>query len=92
MNKVGLKLFEPLDYELFEPLQYWLDYEFEYDEVLESIEKNEVISLDLEEDEDRVEDLEMLEEFLKKLGEEEVKYELYVLENEWISIEFINII
>lgn len=91
MNKVGLKLFKILDYELFEPLQYWLDYEFEYDTLLECIQNNEVIELDLEEDDDRAEDLEMLKFYLEKLDKEEIKYELYVLENEWTKIEFRNI-
>ncbi|CAA6806448.1 MAG: Unknown protein [uncultured Sulfurovum sp.] len=92
MDKIGLKFDKALDYELFEPLQYWLDYEIEYEDILENIENNEVIELELEEDEDRGEDIAMLQAFLAKFTEEKIVYELFVMNDEWERKELDNII
>ncbi|CAA6803119.1 MAG: Unknown protein [uncultured Sulfurovum sp.] len=92
MDKIGLKFFKAIDYELFEPLQYWLDYHYEYEDFLESIKNDEVIELQLEEDEDRAEDIEMLQAFLEKISKEEVSYELFVMHDEWKMEKLINII
>lgn len=91
MNKVGIKLFEILDYELFERLQYWLDYDFEYDELKEHIESNQVITLELEEDEDREEDIEMLQNFLEKFKQKNIAFETFVMEDEWCRVELTHI-
>jgi len=86
MKRIGIKFYDGLDYELFEPLQYWLDYDFEYEAFLEDIEKDEVIALELEEDEDRVEDIEMLQAFLMKLGAKEIKYSLFEMNGDWKKV------
>jgi len=91
MNTVGIKLFEILDYELFERLQYWLDYDFEYDELREHIERNQVIPLELEEDEDREEDIEMLQNFLEKFKQNNIAFEIFVREDEWCRVELTHI-
>jgi hypothetical protein len=91
MEKVGLKLFQVLDYETFEPLQYWLDYDFEYDDLVEAIENDQIIELDLEEDEDREEDIEMLQVFLKKFQDNNIEFKTYLKQQEWREEEFVNI-
>jgi len=87
MDKVGLKFFKELDYDLFESLQYWLDYDFEYDDLLKSLEKKAVIELDLEEDEDREEDIEMLQTFLERFEALEIPYKLFVKRGDWVTIK-----
>lgn len=87
MNKIGLKLFKILDYDDFEPLQYWLDYDFEYDDFIEAIENNEIIELELEEDEDREEDLEMLKTFLERYEQKNIQLEVYILSNNMQQIK-----
>ncbi|CAA6826857.1 MAG: Unknown protein [uncultured Sulfurovum sp.] len=91
MDKVGLKLSKVIDYDLFEPLQYWLDYEVEYEDILGYIQSDEVIELELEEDENRVEDLEMLGIFLEKFTQSEICYEVFVMNKEWEKTEFVSI-
>ncbi len=85
MDKVGIKFHKLIDYEYYEPLQYWLDYDFEYEDLEEYIEQNKIIELELEEDEDREEDIEMLQTFLEKLAHEKIAYKLFRLNNtkEW---------
>ncbi|HHD81674.1 MAG TPA: hypothetical protein ENK82_00625 [Campylobacterales bacterium] len=87
MEKIGLKFFKEFDYEVFESLQYWLDYDFEYDDLVESIENKAIIELDLEEDEDRAEDIEMLSIFLSKFKALEIPFELYVKREDWEVIK-----
>ncbi len=83
MQKIGIKFDKILDYEDFEPLQYWLDYDFEYEDLEEHIEQKKVIELELEEDEDREEDIEMLKEFLSKFDRDEVAYEVFIFDEKW---------
>jgi hypothetical protein len=87
MDKIGLKLFKPLDYDTFEPLQYWLDYDFEYDDLIEVIENDTVIELDLEEDEDREEDIQMLQTFLRHFEEDKIAFKLFNLSNNLEQVE-----
>ena len=88
MKKIGIKFEKLLDYELFEPLQYWLDYDFEYEDLEEYLSANKIIELELEEDEDREEDIEMLQTFLKRFDRDEIIYELFVLNDEWEKIDY----
>ena len=83
MNKIGIKFEKLLDYERFEPLQYWLDYDFEYEDLEAYVEEKKIIELELEEDEDRVEDIEMLQAFLEKFEKDEIAYELFVMNEDW---------
>jgi len=83
MKKIGIKFFNNLEYEQFEACQYLLDFDFEYDDLEEYIENGTIIELDIEEDEDRVEDIEALKELVQSFEEQDVKYELFVFENEW---------
>jgi len=85
MKKIGIKFLENLEYEQFESFQYLLDFDFEYDDLVDSIVDKKVIELDIEDDdeEDRVEDIEVLAELLKAFDEAETRYELYVFEDEW---------
>lgn len=87
MDKIGLKLFKHLDYDEFEPLQYWLDYDFEYDNLIEAVDNGEVIELDLEDDEDREEDIKMLQTFLERFKQEEIAFELFIISNNLEQIE-----
>lgn len=92
MTKIGLKLFTMVEYEMFESLQYWLDYDFEYDDLIESIENKQVIELDLEEDEDREEDIEMLQAFLKRLETNKIEFKIYIKREDWLEEEVTNIV
>ena len=84
MQKIGIKFLENLEYEQFESFQYLLDFDFEYDDLADSIVNKKVIELDIDEDkEDRVEDLEVLGELLKEFDLQGSKYELYIFDNEW---------
>ncbi|CAA6806337.1 MAG: Unknown protein [uncultured Sulfurovum sp.] len=83
MDKIGVKFFEVLEYDFFEPLQYWLEYNLEYEDFIEHIKSNEVIELVLEDDEDRSEDIAMLEVFLAKLSKAGISYELFVMNKSW---------
>ena len=83
MEKIGIKFDKKLDYERFEPLQYWLNHEFEYEDLDEYLEEGKVIELELEEDEDRREDIEMLEAFLEKFDNDKIVYELFTMNDEW---------
>jgi len=92
MQKIGIKFLENLEYEIFESFQYLLDFDFEYDDLADSVVNKKVIELDIDEDaEDRVEDLEVLAELLKEFDEQGINYELYVLEAEWKREELANI-
>jgi disulfide oxidoreductase YuzD len=92
MQKIGIKFEKLLDYERFEPLQYWLDYDFEYENLEEFFETKKVIELEFEEDEDRAEDIEMLQSFLEKFDNDEIVYELFVMNDEWEKEELKNIV
>jgi hypothetical protein len=84
MQKIGIKFLENLENEIFESFQYLLDFDFEYDDLADAIVDKKVIELDIDEDaEDRTEDLEVLAELLKEFDEQEINYELYILEDEW---------
>ena len=47
------------------------------------LKKKKIIELELEEDEDRVEDIEMLQAFLEKFEKDEIAYELFVMNEDW---------
>ena len=83
MDKIGIKFLNMLSYEDFESFQYLLDYGFEYDDLNEYVEEQKIIELDIEEDEDREEDLEALSVLLDEFDSKEIKYELYSLAEEW---------
>ena len=83
MNKIGIKILEELRYEQFEALQYLLDFDFEYEDMLEHIAEQKVIELDIEEDEDRAEDLEALKAVVAEFDIEALKYELYSFSTLW---------
>ena len=85
MDKIGIKFLDILTYEDFESFQYFLDYDFEYDDMVKHIEEKKVIELDIEEDEDRIEDLEALHALLAEFDRKELKYELYSLLDKWES-------
>ena len=83
MDKIGIKFLNMFSYEDFESFQYLLDYDFEYDDLNEYVEEKKIIELDIEEDEDREEDLEALKVLLAEFDSKEIKYELYSLAEEW---------
>ncbi len=83
MDKIGIKFLNMFSYEDFESFQYLLDYDFEYDDLNEYVEEQKIIELDIEEDEDREEDLEALKVLLVEFDSKEIKYELYSLAEEW---------
>jgi hypothetical protein len=91
MDKIGIKILDNLSYEEFESFQYLLDYDFEYDNMLEHIEEHKVISLDIEEDEDRIEDLEALHALLAEFDRKEIKYELYSFLDKWKTKELLEL-
>jgi hypothetical protein len=83
MDKIGIKILDTLSYEDFESFQYLLDYDFDYEDMMEYIENQKVIELDIEEDEDRAEDLEALAVLLADFDTKKIKYELYSFSDEW---------
>jgi len=83
MDKIGIKILENIDYEQFESFQYLLDYDFEYEDMISAIEEQKIIELDIEEDEDREEDLEALKVLLAEFDAQELEYELYSFSQEW---------
>jgi len=87
MNKIGIKFLENMSYEQFESFEYLLHFDFEYDDMESYVEEQKVIELDIEEDEDREEDLEVLEALLAEL-DGTLKYELYSFDKEWEQKEF----
>ena len=93
MKKIGIKFLQNIEYETFESFQYLLDYDFDYFDLEESVEKGEILELDLEEDdeEDRDEDIEVLTELLEEFDNKGIEYELFIFENEWRREELKNI-
>ena len=93
MKKVGIKFLQYIEYEPFESFQYLLDYDYDYFDLEASVEKGEVLELDLEEDdeEDRADDIEVLNEFLGEFDKQEIKYELFVFDDEWRKEDLKNI-
>ena len=85
MKRIGIKFLENLEYEQFESFQYLLEFDFEYDDLVDCIIDKKVIELDIDDDEeeDRAEDIEVLTELLKAFDLKETKYEMFVFENEW---------
>jgi hypothetical protein len=92
MKKIGIKILKELSYETFESFQYLLDYDFEYDDVVEYVKEQRVIELDIEDEdkEDRVEDIEVLTALLLEFDKDEVEYELYIFDTKWERIERLN--
>ncbi len=92
MKKVGIRFLHHIEYEPFESFQYLLDYDFDYFDLEEAIEKGEILELDLEEDkEDRAEDIEVLNELLKEFDKQGIEYELFVFDNGWRREDLKNI-
>ena len=93
MKKVGIRFLQNIEYEPFESFQYLLDYDFDYFDLEESVEKGEILELDLEEDdeEDRADDIEVLNEFLGEFDKQDIKYELFVFDDGWRREELKNI-
>ncbi len=93
MKKVGIKFLQDIEYELFEPFLYLLDYDFDYFDLEEYVEKGEILELDLEDEdkEDRAEDIEVLNELLKEFDKQGIEYETFVFEDEWKKEELTNI-
>jgi hypothetical protein len=83
MDKIGIKFLDNLTYEDFESFQYLLDYDFEYDDLCEHIKEQKTIELDIEEDEDRAEDLEALAVLLAEFDRKAIKYELHSFSDKW---------
>jgi len=91
MDKIGIKFLDILTYEDFESFQYLLDYDFEYEDMVKHIEEKKVIELDIEEDEDRDEDLEALAALLAEFDRKELKYDLYSFSDKWVAKELIQL-
>ena len=91
MNKIGIKFLENMSYEQFESFGYLFPFEFEYEDMERHIEEKKVIELDIEEDEDREEDLEVLQALLAGL-ESTLTYELYSFDNEWKKKELFELL
>ena len=92
MKKVGIRFLHHIEYEPFESFQYLLDYDFDYFDLEESVEKGEILELVLEEnEEDRAEDIEVLNELLKEFDKQGIEYELFVFDNKWRREELKNI-
>jgi len=91
MDKIGIKFLDILTYEDFESFQYLLYYDFEYDDMVKHIEEKKVIELDIEEDEDRDEDLEALAALLAEFDRKELKYDLYSFSDKWVAKELIQL-
>jgi len=88
IKKIGIQFLTKLSYEEFESFQYLLDYDFEYEEVETYTIENKIIELDIDEDseEDRVEDLDVLEALTIAFDEKGVKYSLYILRKDWEKV------
>ena len=91
MNKIGIKFLENMSYEQFESFGYLFPFGFEYEDMENHIEEKKVIELDIEEDEDREEDLEVLQALLAGL-ESTLTYELYSFDNEWKKKELFELV
>jgi hypothetical protein len=86
MKKIGIKFKNVWDYEGYESFWHWLDYDFEYEDLIAAISDNRVIELDIEEDEDREEDILMLKDFLKQFDDAGIAYEMFVMNDDWEKI------
>ncbi len=93
MKKVGIKFLQNIEYEPFESFQYLLDYDFDYFDLEEYVYKGKILELDLEDEdkEDRVEDIEVLNELLGEFDKQGIEYELFVFDNGWRKEELKNI-
>ena len=77
MDKIGIKFLEKISYEQFESLGYLLHYDFEYEDIESYIEEQKVIELDIDEEEDREDDLEVLRVLLAEFDSENIRYEIF---------------
>ena len=92
MKKIGIRFLHHIEYEPFESFQYLLDYDFDYFDLEEYVEKGEILELDLEEDkEDRAEDIEVLNRLLEEFDKQDIRYELFVFDGEWRREDLKNI-
>jgi len=92
MKKIGIKFEKVWDYDAYESFWHWLDYDFEYEDLIAAITDNRVIELDIEEDEDRAEDILMLKAFLKQFDDDGIGYEMFVKSDNWEKIAFNEIV
>ncbi|MCK5853585.1 MAG: hypothetical protein KAG56_00100 [Sulfurovaceae bacterium] len=81
--KIGIKFTQKLTYEQFESFQYLLQYDFEYEDIETYIEEQKIIELDIDDEEDRADDLEVLQAILEEFDRDEVMYELYEFDEKW---------
>lgn len=86
INKIGIKFLEKISYEQFESFQYLLHYDFEYEDIEQHILEDKIIELDIDEEEDREEDLEVLEALLAQFDSDEVKYEMFNFIKQKVSL------
>jgi len=84
MKKIGIKFLAPLDYESFESFQYLLEYDFDYDDLEVAIMDQAIIPLDMDEEEDRADDLEVLKTLLEAYDSDQEQYELYLFDQAWL--------
>jgi len=91
VKKVGIKFLQNIEYEPFESFQYLLDYDFDYFDLEEYVDKGEILELKLEDEEDRADDIEVLNELLEEFDKQDIKYELFVFEDEWKREDLKNI-
>ncbi len=93
MKKVGVKFLHNIEYDSFESFRYLLNHEFDHIDLEEFVANSEVLELDLEDEdeEDRADDIEVLNELLKEFDKQDIKYELFVFEDDWKREELKNI-
>jgi len=93
MKKIGIRFEKHLDFDIFDSFQYLLDFDVDYDELMEEIDEKKIIELDIDcdESEDRADDLEVLEALLAELREKENGYELFIFDEEWVSKPFMEV-
>ena len=82
MQKISIKFLDNMNYEQFESFQYLLDYDIDYFDIEEYVKEEKVIELDIDEEEDREDDIEVLKTLLAGFDNEGIKYELYGLDKE----------
>ena len=93
MKKVGVKFLHNIEYDSFESFRYLLNHDFDHIDLEEFVANSEVLELDLEDEdeEDRADDIEVLNELLKEFDKQDIKYELFVFEDDWKREELKNI-
>ena len=83
MKKIGIKFLQNLKYEQFESFQYLLDHDIDYFDMEEYIQEQKIIELDIDDEEDREDDLEVLQSLLSEFDNDGIKYKLYSFDGNW---------